>query len=219
MGTTKRSYKMIPLEKKILAVEIVQRLGGRVTENSINEVRRALEIPTLDASNIRKWMWQFKNVKRPQLPTGDRGRVSYVREVYDEAGNLVTYSEKDNKAVVINENNELVRLDLSQIAKDMSDRIDKKYAEAADKFLEHATDPEVIKNMRGIDAMKAASLAAAIAQKSHLSSEISPEIAVLIPHIIKGIQRRGLDPYTTFYNMMIKLNQPIEDGEKAEDEV
>lgn len=197
------------LAKKLLAVEVVERMGGKLNEKTLFEVRRVLESPKLTLEGLRRWVWTYKNVKRPTLPVLGRGRITIPREVYNEDGKLVTYSERDHREVVLNEDNEVAVINVTALAKDVSERFTAKYREAADKFLERATDPEVISQMKGIDAMKSAQMASNIANSvaNPVQHDIPSDIAGLIPPIIVSLRKRGIDPYAAFFNMLMRLNQ------------
>lgn len=211
----RQSYKMVSIEQRLLAVEIVERLGGRITDATLKEVRNVLNLPTLDASNLRKWVWTYKGVKRVDLPTTDRGRMVIPRESYNEDGTMVVYDPNERKVVEIDENNGFRKVNLTKMAGEARSKADELYAQIAEKYLEHALKDEVIAQMKGREAVQAAALAYDRLSKSE--NQLPLEVAVLIPLIVAELERLKQDPYKVFYSMYMSMRkmEPKSDGDNT----
>lgn len=203
----------IVLEKRLLAVEIVERMGGQISEAALNEVRRVLELPDLDRANLRRWIWAYKNTKRRALPTTDRGRVVIPREAYVEVdGTMTIYEPNDHKIAIIDENNDFKKINVTKLADEARSKADKLYAEIAEKYLTEVLKPE---KMQYTSAKEAAHIATmAYDRIVRRTTELPEALATIIPLIVQALTRRGLDPYTVFYSMLTNLKEAENEDEK-----
>ena len=115
--------------QRALAVEIVERHGGTVTQEALQEVRDALQSPNLPRMSVWRWL-------NSQAVTG------------------VTDSEKNLKSL---EGSQVVVTTRAKAW--ASRTLDEMFEEVATRYLEHALEDDVIDEVRGQSAVTAAAIA------------------------------------------------------------
>lgn len=203
-----RKSRLYNIEEKLIAVEMIKRAGGKISDKVHAAIKEALNAPDLDISTLYRWMRDVSEIsnrvmKSDTLPGRyDRGRVTFLREVKVPEG---TAPKPDDQIVrVVDHRGNLVTLNMTKEIEDAEGALRTLYQQVALRYLEHALDPEVIDKVKGRDAVMAANIANSNAR---VMNALPDDVMQVLPKLVKLMKERGIDPVQVFYKMLAELER------------
>lgn len=158
---------------KAMAVEIVNRNGGRLDATTIAEVRQILNAPTLSGSTMHGWLKRAARPPiRPDSPPDSGSRIIKKGDA-PEAPSTVQGVAAQTLDVIMEQ--------------------------VAHEYLRHARKPEIIGASGGFEAIKAAATAI---DKMRLLRGLPTEIIAVLPALVNALEGNGIDA-TEFFKMAL----------------